>query len=552
MIIQNKPKFLFLIPPYLNETEFSNEHKHAVLPAFTIPYGVLSMITYLDFNLNSKWEFDVLDLNLVLQNCLDKKEQNFFGYYTEALSAKIHNQNVHIAGISALFNSSFDYVKKLAALVKKISPDVYVIVGGGVASAAYKEILTTCRYVDAVCKGEGELPLKNVLSDANYLDALEKDISFINRNKLDLGFIPESNFIVNLDEIPPLQFQRVNLKRYNSRSIDKNFANNVEKQEMSIHTSRGCPFKCVFCSNPSLHGYTVRFMSPERVRSDTLRMKKDFGMNVLLVEDDHFFANKNRAKKILKELADLKINVEFPNGMAVYAIDDEIAFLLKNAGVTAVALGVESGSEYVLKNLMKKPVKTKMIKPAVNSLRAVGIRVHAFIVVGIPGELDCHREETKKMLLDSGFDWVHIYCATPIYGSELFNICIEKGYISTDSKASSYINTKSLIRAEGVDPEKIMQWVYDTQLKINFCENYNLKNSYTDRARHYLENVVKKYPQHAVGHYYMGKLLMDIGDKVAAQKEINTAKRIFNVDHEWREIAFRLGGEIAEFIGKTQ
>ena len=82
-------------------------------------------------------------------------------------------------------------------------------------------------------------------------------------------------------------------------------------------------------------------MSIERVVSDVRRMKEEFGMTVLLLEDDHFFNDKDRAKQILRELAALDIRVEFPNGVAVYAIDDEVADLFSKAGVSAVALAVE-------------------------------------------------------------------------------------------------------------------------------------------------------------------------------------------------------------------
>jgi len=88
-------------------------------------------------------------------------------------------------------------------------------------------------------------------------------------------------------------------------------------------------------------------MSLEKVEQEVVRMKDDFGMTVLLVEDDHFFHDIKRAKKVLQIFAKHNIRAEFPNGMAVYAIDDEVAGLLREAGVSAAALAVESGSDYV-------------------------------------------------------------------------------------------------------------------------------------------------------------------------------------------------------------
>ena len=245
----------------------------------------------------------------------------------------------------------------------------------------------------------------------------------------------------------------INLDFYNNRSIDKQYADQP-KREMAIHTSRGCPFLCVFCSNPSLHGRKVRTMSIERVVSDVRRMKEEFGMTVLLLEDDHFFNDKDRAKQILRELAALDIRVEFPNGVAVYAIDDEVAELFSKAGVSAVALAVESGSDHVLNNIIRKPLKKRLIRPAVEALRKFNVRSHVFIVIGLPGEQDEHRDETLQMLLDSGFDWVHVYLAMPIFGSRLYDICVENGYIE-NTQSQDFVATKSVIRAPGVDPVKL-------------------------------------------------------------------------------------------------
>ena len=184
--------------------------------------------------------------------------------------------------------------------------------------------------------------------------------SWIGRKELAENKIPQHTFIDDLDDIPPFNYSVINLDFYNDRSLDKQYAG-MKKREMAIHTSRGCPFLCVFCSNPSLHGRAVRTMSVERVISDVRRMKAEFGMTVLLLEDDHFFNDKARAKQIFRELAKVEIRVEFPNGVAVYAIDDEVAGLLSKAGVSAVALAVEWGSDHVLDDMIET-IKKKLIR----------------------------------------------------------------------------------------------------------------------------------------------------------------------------------------------
>lgn len=531
-------RFLFLIPPYFDAADYV-AGGNSYLPSFTIPYGVLSLIAYLEKELRSQVEFDMLDLNITLRDVVDTKGE-WKPSFEKVVGDKLKTKKYDYVGLSALFNSSFGYIAEISQFVKEIDSAVTVIAGGGLPSAGYFHLLNHCPGVDVVCKGEGELPLLRALSSEDFLVACDKDPSFVTRKSLSNGHVPQASYIYDLDLIPSLPYSRINLDDYNSRGIDKRYVNTQGKREMAIHTSRGCPFKCVFCSNPSLHGYDVRVMSLAKVEEEVVRMKVDFGMSVLLVEDDHFFHDKARAKEILKILAKHEIRAEFPNGMAVYAIDDEVADLLAKAGVSAAALAVESGSDFVLSKLMKKPLKTKLVVPAVEALRKKDIRAHAFIIGGIPGETDEHREETRQMLLTTNFDWVHIYAAIPIFGSRLFDICMENNWINLEEDPSSFVATKSIIKAPTVNPEKLQSWIYKTQIEINFINNANVREGAYDRAFPYFDNVVQKYPNHAFGRLLRGICYEALAMPDSANADFAAAEELFG-DNDWRAMARDIG-----------
>ena len=340
--MKKQKKILFLIPPYFNADDYVSL-KTSVLPAFTIPYGILSMQTYLNKKLGDKIKIDILDLNICLRDLLETgKNTEYTAEFETTIIKKLTEFSPDIVGLSALFNSSNRYLEWFASIVKSHNTNIVTIAGGGLPSAAFDKVLRDCKSIDAICKGEGEIPLEDLLTAENYLKCLETHRSWITLKSLEKGKIPSHSFIENLDEIPFLNYDIVDLNDYNNRGIDKQFVNgeNIIKREMAIHTSRGCPFLCVFCSNPSLHGQKIRTMSVEKVIDDVKRMKEDYGMTVLMIEDDHFFGDPNRAKQILKGLAELNIRIEFPNGLAVYAIDDDMAKHLSEAGVSAVALAV--------------------------------------------------------------------------------------------------------------------------------------------------------------------------------------------------------------------
>lgn len=524
---------LFIIPPYFNLSDYLNREKQAVLPAFTIPYGLLSLNAYLRDHSQKPCDIRILDLNIDLKTLLNgETDQDWDTLFRQRIAEECTSFKPDIVGISALFNSSFQYLEENALEVKRHNPDTLVVAGGGLPSAAYGKILATCPSIDAICKGEGEKPLQ-ALIEAEDRDALFLDHpAWIDRQGLEGGKTPALDFVQDLDDIPPMDYDLISLDDYQCRSIDKRYAEEGGL-EMSIHTSRGCPFLCVFCSNPSLHGRAVRTMSVERVVSDVRRMRDEFGMKVLLMEDDHFFNDVDRAKDLLRALSDLDIRIEFPNGVAVYAIDDEVAELFAKSGVSSVALAVESGSDHVLNHIIKKPLKKKLINPAVEHLRRHGVLSHVFIVIGLPGEMDEHRDETLEMLQTCGFDWVHIYCAMPIFGSRLYDICVEKGYI-TDGLAEDFVATKSQIRAPGVDPEKIQEWAYHINMMVNFIKNHNMKIGNFKVAEQYFRNVCTKYPDHLFGQLFLAEAL-DVQNKPGASKHRQLAFEIYEKDTFWQD-----------------
>ncbi len=121
-----------------------------------------------------------------------------------------------------------------------------------------------------------------------------------------------------------------------------------------------------------------------------------------------------------------------PNGVTLSYIDEELALLMRQAGVDTIFLAIESGSKRVLKEIIVKPISFDRIKPTVDLLRRVGIFTTAFFVIGLPGETDEERQETHDFILDMGFDWAFFNYATPLRGSRLFEQCKRNGWLAPE------------------------------------------------------------------------------------------------------------------------
>ncbi|MFA7059945.1 MAG: radical SAM protein [Pedobacter sp.] len=495
-------KILFIITPFFDIRNYLSGELKSRAPIFTVPYGVLSLAAYVKAHAKHEVQIKIIDLNVKAYH-ICKNTDNLESDINNYIANQIIQFQPDVVGMSALFNTSYPYLHHISETIKKVNQNTILVVGGGLATNLYSEILNSVSYIDATCYGEGEIPLCQLLDAEDRNAYLKFSPAWVTRDSLSEERAPDSIFVQNLDQIPFFDYTLIDLNDYGGRETD-NTTRKSTARNLSIHTSRGCPFKCVFCASGSVHGKKVRFMSVEKVVTEVEHMINSLNMEVLAIDDDHFLSDRERAKKILYRLIDFKIRIEFPNGIAVYALDDEIGLLLKKAGVTTISLAVESGSEFVLKHVINKPLKLEMVKYAVKLLRENNISVHAGFVVGLPGELEEHRDETMALIFDYGFDWCYFNLAVPVAGSRLYKICKENDYL-INNELGEHITMKCNIRTPDIDPEFMEEKAYLMNLEANFVKNYNLSIGNFIKALKYFQNITEKYPDHAFAHYYLAK-----------------------------------------------
>jgi len=528
-------KILFIIPPFFDIRDYLDGAHTSQEPVFTIPYGVLSLAAYVQANAQYAVQVEIVDLNLEAYR-LCKNSGDLEGGLKSLIKDRMLLLQPDIVGISALFNTCYNHLGLISDSVNDTDSNALMVIGGGLATNLSPEILTNFPHIDACCYGEGEIPLCELLDAINAHQHLHSSPSWITRESLQEGRKPRHAFVQKLDKIPFFDYSLIDLNDYMGRSLDKSYAQK-SLREISIHTSRGCPFSCVYCSNGTVHGKKVRYMSVRKVIDEVEKMVTSHGVEVLLIEDDHFLSNKDRAKEILTKLTGFNLKIEFPNGIAVYGIDEDVGKLLQKAGVTTISLAVESGSDFVLKNIIHKPLRVADIKPAVEILRKNGISVHAFIVIGLPGESEEHREETMQMIFDVGFDWVKFFLAAPIAGSKLYEICKENGYLINED-FSQYVVTKANIRTPEIDPDYIEDRVYLMNLEANFVGNYMLRTGNYHRAFLHFENIANRYPNHAFAHYYLAKANESLGRSEELNKyHQNKFSELITTDRTWERYA---------------
>jgi radical SAM superfamily enzyme YgiQ (UPF0313 family) len=185
-----------------------------------------------------------------------------------------------------------------------------------------------------------------------------------------------------------------------------------------VITTRGCPYRCTFCAGFRVTGRRIRHRPLEQVWREIDLLVNEYGVREIHIEDDNFTFDQDYAKEFCRIALEKKLPVLFstPNGVRLDALDDELLELMKAAGWYVIHCGIESGSDRILKKVMKAST-TEEIKANISRIHSHGLPVAAYFILGLPGET---REDIRKTIafsIESGVEWAQFACFLPIPGS---------------------------------------------------------------------------------------------------------------------------------------
>ncbi len=330
----------------------------------------------------------------------------------------------------------YQYALKVAKLIKSFC-DIPIVCGGVHATMVPEEVIKEdC--IDYVCVGEGE---EAVLELASNLEKGADTKHIANIWSKDNGKIISNN----VRPLPELS----KLPRKDYGIFDFQDMINVEDGWVRLMTSRGCPFKCTYCFNHSI---------ADRYKNETGRSFKDINyirrhdvdevideINYLLnnyenittfiFDDDIFTSNKTYLKEFCHKYKE-KVKIPFVANAHIRAFDEDRAKLLKDAGCIIVKFGLESGSERIRREILKRPMTNDEIIRAFESAHKYNLHTSAFVMFGLPYETKEDIFETIKLLsiIKPGrFRWSIFY---PFPRTEAYEISKKGNFINFDKMKS--------------------------------------------------------------------------------------------------------------------
>jgi radical SAM superfamily enzyme YgiQ (UPF0313 family) len=331
-------------------------------------------------------------------------------------------------GTTCMLGTPIQHALKISTTVKNYSTDIPVIWGGAHASTL-PEITLQDPNIDIVVLGDGEetfLQLARALKNGISLNTITglwyKKNGIIQKN--------EQRPRAELSTYPDIPYDLVNVNNY----LPLRFG----KPALDLESSRGCPYRCTFCYNPTMNLRKWRAWPAEKILERVKRFKDKYGVEAVWFVDDEFFINLKRARKIIEGLVEIGVQYTI-QGITIHqglAMEDSFIKLLNNSGCLQLNFGAESGSDRILK-MVSKGISRQDIIDCNRKFRKVGISPWYYFMIGFPTETTEEMKETLRFacsLLEENPDAKisGIGCYTPYPGTPLFDESKKFGYVPPD------------------------------------------------------------------------------------------------------------------------
>lgn len=247
----------------------------------------------------------------------------------------------------------------------------------------------------------------------------------------------------------------------------------VNQPYVIVETSRGCPYTCDFCVAPIHQGHKFRERSARILVDEIERSYRDLGIEFFYLWGDTVTLNVKSFTAFCDELIARNLPIQwFGNARADNLTDPAFVHRLKRAGCWMLALGVESESDDVRKNMVKRLERQK-IQTAFRNMRTAGIRSFAFFIFGYPGESLKTMDQTTDYAIELDPDFANFYPAVPYPGTALHEKCEREGLLGPSAGEWSRMEySYYLLRGNGLDERVVMQAINRAKRKFFLRPGY--------------------------------------------------------------------------------
>ena len=377
-----------------------------MFPLVTPPIGLMALAAYL------RQKFD-MEIRLVNQR-LDNPP-------TAEVVRQAKEFGPDVIGLSSFTTSAY-LLPGIVRGLREALPDALIALGGPHASAAgYKALEETG--ADAAVTGEGEIAFEQIIrtwldnGDLGTVDGLVwrgRDGAI----RINPGALP---LVEDLDSLPMPAYDLIDLPQYWRR---QSIAPVVRRKYASLVTSRGCPYRCMWCHN--IFGKRIRVHSAERVIEEIAYLNRTYGVSDFDFLDDNFNFHSKRVVEFCEGLKrrNLRVKLAFPTGVRGDILTRDVVDALADAGMYQCSFALETGSPRLQKYTCKSLNIPRFLKAGGHAVKR-RIYTNVFCMLGFPTETEAELQQTIDVACSSPFHTASFYTVTPFPGTPLYDIVKE-------------------------------------------------------------------------------------------------------------------------------
>jgi len=357
-----------------------------------------------------------------------------------------HNPQIRIIWFKS-YSVDHNSIKRMSKIAKEVIPDCTIIVGGPHPTSIPEYVLKDMIHIDYVSVGEGEIGFPIFCKKILQKDSVD-DVPWLwFRINGEIKINPNQIYD-NLDDLPEICWEDINIEEYPNFMTSLRF--------VPVMATRWCPYQCKYCAAHKIVGRRIRYRSVNNVINELKRLKS-IGINEINFSDDELTLNRKYFLELCNGIIDNKLDIlwECSNGVRLDTLDDEVLDIMYNAGCRYVAVGIESSSNQILKD-MKKNITTETIIEKLDLIKRHKVIPQWLFMIGFPNESEQDIKNTIKFSQDLDIDKTNFSIFMPLPGSETFDELI----------ASKEIEIEKINR-DDMRPDRIARdrWISAKRLK---------------------------------------------------------------------------------------
>lgn len=403
------------------------------------------------------------------------------------LRRKIDRSHPDLVGITCM-SCQYPSALKVAKIVKEVDEETKTVLGGSHPTALPVQCLQE-RNVDVVVVGEGEYTTLELVESLEESSPLSKVDGIAYKQDGRIIVNPRRAPIVNLDELPFPAWDLLPMKDYPPAPHGAF----VKKPPVtSMITSRGCPFRCSFCSSPILWGRLWRARSPRNIVDEIEYLYNVYGIREIHFEDDNFTLKKKRVIETCDEIIQRGLDIVWacPNGVRIDTLDEEILKKMKESGCYRLAFGIESGSQRILDGV-KKDIKLRRVEETIKRAKDIGIETVGFFMIGLLEDNEQTVRQTIAFAKKLPLDQAEFGICTPFPGSELYDIAFKKGSLETRDW-EKYDTFKAVSKTNALSTSDLERWQKRAFLEFYLRPRILIKTLLRVRSLENLRWIIKR------------------------------------------------------------